>query len=67
MNNLSLEMVREQIRQELGAAAVRCRSCRAWVSRRGVPSHVAVVACDAPACQREAADYAAALAKRRAA
>ena len=67
MNNLVIEQVRAQIVAELGQEPVRCRGCAAWVSRRGIASHIAVVACEAAACQREAADYDAALAKRRAA
>lgn len=67
MNNLAIEQVREQIMQELGPEPVRCRGCATWVSRLGIASHVAVIACEAAACQREAAAYDAALAKRRAA
>lgn len=51
----------------LGPEPARCRWCATWVSRLGTPSHAAVLACEAPSCQREAEAYAAALARRRAA
>lgn len=62
-----LSAVREAVRAELGDG-VRCRTCGAWFARpAGLEPWVAAQACEGAACQREAADYAAKLAKRRAA
>ena len=67
MNNLAIERIRAAIEEDLGPEPARCRSCATWVSRRGIPAHVAVIACSGAACQREGQEYAARLEPRRAA
>jgi len=57
MRSDAIENARSIVLTELGNEPVRCRYCATWVSRRGIPSHVAVLACEALACQQQAQAY----------